>query len=312
MSPRPPLTAAQARRLPDYPFQGHWFDHGAWHQHYLDEGRGTPVLMVHGSPTWSYMWRHLVLALRNRYRCIAPDLRGMGLSDRARDPDGELLADTRAQDLGRLVDHLTADRGAPARGWTLIVHDWGGPVGLWWSHLHPGVVDRLVVLNTTAFPPPPGYQLPRAAQALRRPALGRIAHAANAVAHLTLRQAPCRPLPQAVRDAYLAPYRHRRDRSALVRFAQDIPIGPADPGRPRARRLGQALITFTQLPVFIGWGMRDPLHDDLVLAEWIRRLPRASLHLYPRAGHFVLEDTAGQLVEDIKDFLAVTDRGTGA
>ncbi|MGW1071983.1 alpha/beta fold hydrolase [Streptomyces sp. NPDC002537] len=309
MSPQPPLSAEQARRLPDYPFQGRWFSHGAWHQHFLDEGRGSPVLMVHGSPTWSYMWRRLVLGLRGRYRCVVPDLRGMGLSDRARDPDGELLAESRAKDLGRLVDHLTAEHGAPRRGWTLVVHDWGGPIGMWWAHLNPGVVDRLVVLNTAAFPMPPGYRLPWAARALRRGPVGRIAHASNAVALLALRQGPRRPLPRPVHEAYLAPYRRQRDRPALVRFARDIPLSPADPGWPHAQRLGEALVTFTQLPVFVGWGMRDPLYDDLVLAEWTRRLPQAELHLYPYAGHYVLEDMAWQLVEDIRDFLVLTDHG---
>ncbi|MCC3772894.1 alpha/beta fold hydrolase, partial [Streptomyces sp. UNOC14_S4] len=85
------------------------------------------------------------------------------------------------------------------------------------------------------------------------------------------------------------------------------------PRQPVPRRLGEALIAFTQLPVFVGWGMRDPLYDDLVLTEWTRRLPAAELHLYPYAGHYVLEDMAWQLVEDIRDFLTLTDheRGVG-
>lgn len=311
MSPEPPLSAEQARRFPDYPFQGRWFDHGAAHQHYVDEGQGKPVLMVHGNPTWSYMWRRLVLGLRGRYRCIAPDHLGMGLSDRARDLPGALLAESRARDLGRLVEHLVTERRAPARGWTLVVHDWGGPVALWWAHLHPGVVDRLVVLNTAAFPWPPGYRPPRSLLALRQRSVGRVAHASNAVVHLALSGGVCRPLPPAVRAAYAAPYRRQRDRSTLVRVAQDIPLGPADAGWPHTQRLGEALVCFTQVPVFLGWGMRDPLYDDLVLAEWTRRLPGAALHLYPHAGHYVLEDMAWQLVEDIRDFLAITDHDPG-
>ncbi|MEU1144514.1 alpha/beta fold hydrolase [Streptomyces sp. NPDC005863] len=301
------LSAEQARRYPDYPFQGRWFDQGGAHQHYLDEGAGQPLLMLHGNPSWSYMWRHVILGLRGSYRCVAPDLMGMGLSDRPRDLKGTPIAEYRATELVRLLDHLTAQHGAPARGWTLVTHDWGGPIGLRLAHLRPGTVGRLVLLNTIGFPWPPGYRLPWRLRVVRRGPLGALIHHTNAFAHAAVRQGVCRPMPQAVRAAYLAPYRRAQDRGAVLRFVRDIPLSPWDIGWPQARQLGEELDGFVDLPVFIGWGMQDPVFDGVTLAEWTRRLPRAALHLYPYAGHYVMEDAADQVVRDLRAFLATSD-----
>ncbi|MBY8886106.1 alpha/beta fold hydrolase [Streptomyces sp. PTM05] len=308
MSATPSLREDEARRLPGYPFRGHWFDHGNWRQHYVDEGRGAPVLFVHGNPAWSYLWRGLIQGLRGGYRCVAPDHMGLGLSDRAREHEGSLCAERRAEDLARLVEHLVANEGAPERGWTLVVHDWGGPIGLMWARSHPGMVDRLVVLNTAAFPWPAEYRLPLGLRAMRHWPAGPLAHYGNVMAHAAVRVGVCRRLPQAVRAAYLAPYRRPRDRRAVGRFVREIPLRPSDPGWARAQWLAEGLHAFEDLPCFVGWGMRDPVFNDVVLAEWTQRLPQGRFHLYPFAGHYVMEDAADQLLSDLTSFLSATDR----
>ncbi len=166
--------------LPDYPFTPQRFPLRAGiGMSYLDEGprEAAPVLMLHGNPSWSYYWRRLVLGLRDGYRCLVPDHVGMGLSDKPQDgpaaqPRYDYTLAARVDDLDALVEHLIAERGAPARGWTLVLHDWGGMIGMAWACRRPERVARLVVTNTAAFPNPKGRRLPAALRLGRDSRLG--------------------------------------------------------------------------------------------------------------------------------------------
>ncbi|MFC6887092.1 MULTISPECIES: alpha/beta fold hydrolase [Actinomadura] len=299
--------------FPEYPFDSHWYDHPDGHgvrQHYLDEGNGDPVLFVHGNPTWSYLWRRPVLALRDRYRCVAPDHIGMGLSDTPGEDRYTYTLASRVDDLDALTGHLIAERGAPDRGWTLVMHDWGGPIGMAWACRHPERVSRLVVLNTAAFPNPHGGKVRPVLRVpfwvLRDTRLGeRLFLRHNAF----LRLATCPPLgmrrmlPKPVRAAYLAPYGTPEQRRPIQRFVQDIPLGPGDPAWPVLRDTGASLGRFSQLPMLIGWGGLDPVFDRAFLRRWRKHFPAAQVHLYRNAGHFVLEDTGYQFLIALRDFL---------
>ncbi|MGP3970354.1 alpha/beta fold hydrolase [Streptomyces sp. 6N223] len=301
--PRPPLRIHPAR-LPGYPDPACWQTVPATGQHYVDAGRGDPVLLLHGNPAWSYVWRHLIAALRPDFRCLAPDHVGFGLSPRPHDPDRPL---TRyLDDMDALYAHLTAERGLPARGWTFVVHDWGGPLGLSWARRRPGVLRRLVVLNTTGFRWPPGLRLPAGLRLIREHrSVARLAHLTNAFPRAAVRAGVVRPMPRAVRRAYLLPYGRPRHRRYVVEVVRRIPRGTTeeiwnllDPdGRSTA---------WTSLPVFIGWGMRDPVFTPRVLEEWLRRHPDARVHRYAGAGHFVMEDAADALAADVRRFLSDT------
>ena len=145
-------------RFPDYPFQPKDFVHpNGLRQSYLDEGPrdGEVVLMLHGNPSWSFYWRHLVLGLRDRYRCLVPDHMGMGLSDRPDDAHYDYTLQSRIDDLERLLRH--AGITGPV---TLAVHDWGGMIGFGWALQHSARVRRLVILNTAAFPLPKEKRMP--------------------------------------------------------------------------------------------------------------------------------------------------------
>jgi haloalkane dehalogenase len=128
------LTPAEVDlHYPDYPFTPRAFVREGHKQSYLDEGAGEPVLMLHGNPSWSYYYRHLVLGLRDRYRCIVPDHIGMGLSDKPDDEHYRYTLERRVEDLDALIQHLGEKRGLPARGLTLVLHDWGGMIGMAWA-----------------------------------------------------------------------------------------------------------------------------------------------------------------------------------
>ncbi|TDE48008.1 alpha/beta fold hydrolase [Nonomuraea mesophila] len=325
-------------RFPEYPFVSRWFARDGLRQHYLDEGDGAPVLMLHGNPSWSYLWRRLIVALRGEHRCVAPDHIGMGLSDKPGRGRYPYTLAARVDDLDALTSHLVAERGVPDRGWTLVMHDWGGPIGMAWADRHPGRVARLVVLNTAAFPNPYG---PRVRPALRLPLwllretrLGeRLFLRHHAFARLAT-SAPFglrRRLPREVRAAFLAPDdqpgskpgdqpggRHGDQHSdqhsdqlggreghrvAVQRFVHDIPFGPGDRSWPLLVRAGESLAAFAERPVLIGWGWRDPVFDPVMLREWRRRLPGAEVHVYRDAGHYVLEDAHERLVPAVHAFL---------
>ncbi|MER6089663.1 alpha/beta fold hydrolase [Streptomyces bluensis] len=320
----PPMRPP-AQTLPGYPDPRHWRQVPATDQHYVDAGTGDPVLFLHGNPSWSYIWRGLLDTLSPDFRCIAPDLAGLGLSPRSGVSRG--TGSPRANGpvdrlerhiacLDHLFHHLTGSQGAPARGWTLVVHDWGGPIGIAWALRHPGVVARLVVLNSVAFPWPAGYRLPLYLRWIRDSApVAAFARATNAFPRAAVRFGVVRRLGAAERLAYLLPFADAQNRRTVVEFIRCIPRGdddpawrllePADAGPSDAGPAGAAG-GLAGLPVFIGWGMRDPVFTPLMLGEWTRRFPQARVHRYRNAGHFVMEDAAGELDRHVRDFLLRT------
>jgi len=283
-----------------YPFSRHYFDVGGPRLHYVDEGRGDPVVMLHGNPTWSFYFRNLILALRPGYRVIAPDHVGCGLSDKPGLDQYDYSLKRRVEDLGRLLDHLGVTENA-----TLVLHDWGGMIGMAWAVRHAERVRRLVVLNTAAFPLPKSKRLPLALRVGRNTRLGAwLILRRNAFCRAAARVgAKRRPLPAVVRAGLLAPYDSPAHRVAILRFVQTIPLGPADPGHDVVSETEQGLGQFRDRPMLICWGMRDFVFDRHFLAEWERRFPAAEVLRFADCGHYILEDATAEVVEAVRRFL---------
>ncbi|MFZ1198810.1 MAG: alpha/beta fold hydrolase, partial [Desulfobacterales bacterium] len=148
-----PVDQSPWRHL--YPFKSHFIEQRGLRYHYLDEGSGDPVLMVHGNPTWSFYFRGLVGALSPHYRTIVPDHIGCGLSDKPGLDRYDYRLQSRIEDLARLLAHLDLKQKL-----TLVLHDWGGVIGLAAALQRPERIGRLVILNTAAFTPPAGKRLP--------------------------------------------------------------------------------------------------------------------------------------------------------
>jgi haloalkane dehalogenase len=283
-----------------YPFKNRYLQRNDLKLHYLDEGAGDPVVMVHGNPTWSFYYRNLVLALRVRCRCIVPDHIGCGLSDKPPVERYPYTLAARVDDLEALLD----DRGLD-ENLTLVLHDWGGMIGMAYAARHPERIRRLVLLNTGAFPLPKSKRFPWPLWICRNTWIGRllVLHA-NAFCRLAARECvKRRPLPKVVRDGYLAPYNSPQNRVAVLRFVQDIPLQPSDPSFPMVEQTAAALGRFAGIPAFIGWGAQDFVFDDHFLDEWKRRIPNAEVHRYADAGHYILEDAADELIPLIASFL---------
>jgi len=276
---------------------------------YLDEGPrdGEVVVALHGNPSWSYYWRHLVLGLRDRYRVIVPDHVGMGLSDKPDDgehasPRYDYTLQSRVDDLGALLDHLGIT--GPL---TLAVHDWGGMIGFGWALTHAVQVRRLIITNTAAFPMPAEKRMPWQIALGRDYVVGEwLIRGFNAFSAGAARFGAARRMPPAVRRAYVAPYDNWANRIATVRFMQDIPLSPKDRAWPLLQRVGAALPAFADRPALIGWGLRDFVFDRHFLARFHADLPEAEVLAFEQAGHYVLEDTHEVLVPAIRRFLDAT------
>ena len=314
---------------PDYPFTPKRFDvRPGIAMSYLDEGPrdGEVVVMLHGNPSWSYYWRHLLLNLRDpalgkAYRCIVPDHIGMGLSDKPSDaahamPRYEYTLQSRIDDLDALLAHLDVGDNI-----TLAVHDWGGMIGFGWAlknaaHGRANVaggrmsgataarVKRLVILNTAAFPLPVAKSMPWQLKFGRDSGLGALAiRGLNAFAAGAAKQGVVARMPADVRRAYLAPYDSWANRIATLRFVQDIPLAPGDRAWPQVEQAGRRLHEFADRPAFIGWGLQDFVFDRHFLDGFTHALPNAEVHAFADAGHYVLEDKHAVLVPAIRAFL---------
>ena len=285
-----------------YPFASHWLElPGGIRLHYLDEGPrdAPPLLMLHGNPSWSFYYRELVLALRDRYRCIVPDHVGCGLSDKPDDARYAYRLAQRIDDLDRLVNHLDLPR--PLR---MVVHDWGGMIGFGWAVRRPRDFAACVILNTAAFPMPAGKRLPWTLWLAGRSPLGALlVRGGNAFARGAARVGFKEPVSRAVRDAYVGPYDSWANRIATLRFVQDIPLKAGDPGFDIVAATAAGLNGFAQTPCLLAWGMQDFVFDSRFLSRWQELLPQAEVLRLDDCGHYVLEDGGAVLRNRIGAFL---------
>lgn len=294
-------------QFPDYPFAPQRFEvRPGIAMSYLDEGPrdGEVVVMLHGNPSWSFYWRHLVDGLKDRYRCIVPDHVGMGLSDKPEDAPGanpsyDYTLQSRIDDLDGLLKHLGID--GPV---TLAVHDWGGMIGFGWALRDPARVKRLVITNTASFPLPAAKKFPKRLAMGRDSRLGGwLIRKYNLFARGAAWFGTERSLPKAVRAAYAGVYDGWGNAISTLRFMQDIPLHEGDRAWPLVKAAEAALPGYADRPAFIGWGLRDFVFDRHFLAGFRNALPRATVREFEDAGHYVLEDKHEVLVPAIRSFL---------
>ena len=263
---------------------------------YLDEGpRGDEaVLMLHGNPTWSFYYRDLVLELSGSLRCIVPDHVGMGLSDKPAGYDYSLAS--RIADIEALVGSLGL------RKVHLGVHDWGGPIGLGFAAKNPQRVGRIVILNTAAFV---SDRIPARIAICRAPWIGAfLVRGLNAFSEAATWMAmAARRLTWDERRAYLHPYDSWANRIGVHRFVRDIPMERDHPSRRTLEEVSRGLSSLEGHEKMILWGARDFCFDDVILSRWRALYPGARVERLDYAGHFVLEDGAGDARARIRTFL---------
>jgi haloalkane dehalogenase len=276
-----------------YPFELRALQLPAGRMHYVDEGAGDPLLFVHGTPTWSFEFRHLIKGLAPAYRCIAPDHLGFGLSERP--ADFAYTPEAHADALERFVERLNLER------FTLIVHDFGGPIGLPLALKAPSRVDRLISINTWMWPLDDDADMTRKAK-LASGAVGRLLYKyANASLRILMPSAygDRSKLTRAIHRQYLEIF---RDRDARVRVLHALAKALIASRDHYASLLAKA-DRLRELPTLIVWGMKDIAFQPHHLARWQQLLPQAEVSRLRSAGHWPHEEDPEAVRRAIENFL---------
>ncbi len=278
-----------------YPYKARSLELGALSYSFLDEGQGEPLLMLHGNPTWSFYYRNLVLGLKDKYRCVVPDHIGCGFSSKPFNYNYTLSQ--HIDNLEALVESLNL------KNITLVLHDWGGAIGMGFAVRHPEKIARIVVFNTAAFL---SDHIPASINFCRRPVLGPIAILLfNAFVRGALWRACAHPerLTRKVREGYFAPYNTYANRMGILRFIQDIPMHSGVPSYSVVKKIEENLQTFRDRPMMIVWGKQDFCFNDHFLNRWKEYFPEAEVHEVEDAGHFVVEDAYERIIPWMREFL---------
>lgn len=278
--------------LPEYPFEPHYEEIDGLRIHFVDEGEGDPVLLLHGEPTWSFLYRKIIVPLAARARVVAPDLPGFGRSDKPTDR-AFYTYDRHVATITRFVQALDLSRI------TMVVHDWGGPIGLRFAAENAGRLARLVVLNTGLYSgsprwPTPGFLSWRSfaeRTGLELP-VGSIVQGGT----LT-------DLPPEVVAAYEAPFPVPEAKTGAAMFPLLVPLTAQDPGVPEMIRTREALATWDK-PALVYFSDSDPIFPSGVAKAMARMLPTAGEpEILAGASHFLQEDRGEEVAARIERFL---------
>ena len=279
-----------------YPFEVREYPTADGVMRFVDHGPkdGSTVLLLHGNPSWSFLWRNLALKLgKAGFRVIVPDHLGMGLSDR---PSKLLRLEDRISAIHGLVDFLGLKK------FDIGVHDWGGAIGLGLAGRMPERIGKILITNTGAFL---SDNIPKQIAVCRLPFIGRfIVEKFNAFAWPATWMAVQRPMNKSVKAGFLFPYQSLNSRKAVADFVSDIPMESNHPTRPVLAQVSERLDLLKDKRVMILWGLQDFCFDQTFLSEFERRFPHAQKLIFSEAGHYVLEDAGDAAIDSAVQFFS--------
>ena len=279
-----------------YPFKSHFCDLSYGNErsvklHYLDEGTGPIILMLHGNPTWSFYFRNCVHHFKAKgYRCIVPDHIGCGLSDKPQDYNYTL--ERRIQDIQQLLEHLNIER------FNLIVHDWGGAIGMGVATGNPESVQKIAILNSASYL---SKWMPWRFAFLRIEKIGAfLIRAFNVFAWPAVFMSVCKPLDKNIQKGFLYPYQNWNDRIAVARFVKDIPMSQSHLSYNCLENIEKKLPNLGEKKIGLFWGERDFCFNQKFFQHWTKIFPNALQKTFPNAGHYILEDATNEVLNEIK------------
>ncbi|MBT5019426.1 MAG: alpha/beta fold hydrolase [Planctomicrobium sp.] len=288
-----PKTVVPASLREEYPFEPKSLQIDGHQYSYVDEGSGTPILFVHGNPSWSFAWRKFIKHFSANNRCIAVDHLGMGLSDKPQDYAYSI--EQHISNLCQLVEELDLQNV------TLVGHDWGGCIGMGAAGRLPDRFKRFVMMNTAAFR---SLEIPFRIAVCRIPVLGAIGvRGFNLFAGAAITQAVEKPLTPVIKQGYLSPYNTWQNRIAVHRFVQEIPLKTSHPTYKTLFGVEDNLAQFKDHPFLLPWGEKDWCFTTKFLDEWEQRFPNAETFRIPKAGHYVFEDAHEIIIPRMEEFL---------
>jgi haloalkane dehalogenase len=271
----------------EYPFASHFVDVDGGRLHYIDEGEGAPILMVHGQPTWSFMYRHLVRGLSPGYRCIALDLIGFGLSDKPR--DWGYRPGQHADNIAALVEHLGLSDV------NLLVHDWGGPIGLGWAIAQRERVGRIIALDTWMWSMAE-HRAGRWFSRILGSGLGQLAtRRLNLFVDVFMKSALGDRWP-AVREAYRGPLAEPGDRQGCALFPRML-------RDPWLEQIWERRAALSDIPARLIWGGADPAFQAPMRERLATVFDDCEVSVHAGVGHFVAEELGERLVPELEKFL---------
>jgi haloalkane dehalogenase len=270
-----------------YPFESHYAEVAGTRVHYVDEGSGSPLLLLHGNPTWSFLYRDIIIGLRDRYRCIAPDHPGFGLSRAA--PGYAYTAAEHAGVLEQLV------LGLGLSGVTMMVHDWGGPIGFAVATRHPSRFAAFVIGNTWAWPKADlGTQI--FSRLLGGPIGSYLIVRRNFFVETILPgNVKRKQLPDEVMDAYRGPFQTPESRRPLQVFPHELLAS-----RAFLAGIERTLRNVADRRALLVWATKDPAFKQADRKRWERIFPTHQTVMLEGAGHYLQEDAAGEVVSAIQ------------
>lgn len=281
----------------EYPFESHFFQTEGGHQvHYLDVGEGKPFLFVHGNPTWSFFFRKLVTHFSANHRCVASDHVGCGLSDKPQDFDYRL--NQHIEHLEQLVLDLDL------KDIRLLVHDWGGAIGLGVAGRHPERFSELIMSNTAAFR---SQRMPWLLKIAKSPHIGQfLIRRFNAFAGLTPTLGAAEPsrISTLARQGFLLPYDSWEHRIATYRFVADIPLDESHPSFATLTEVETNLEKLRDLPTLLLWGEKDWVFTTHFMSRFQEFFPQATARSYSDCGHLLIEEKPGRVIDEIEAFFS--------
>jgi haloalkane dehalogenase len=277
--------------LPDFPFPASYRQVGDLRMAHVDVGEGAPVLFVHGEPTWSFLWRKVIPPVRDAgFRCIAPDLAGFGRSDKPTDI-GFYTYDRHTELAASVIEDLDLS------GLTVVVHDWGGPIGLRLAVEHPERIERIVILDTGLFS---GHQQMTEAWIAFRDFVERTEDLPVGM----LVRGACKKDPgDEVIAAYDAPYPDAASKAGARAFPLLIPQAPDAPGAAAGQRVLERLKD-DRRPTLMLWADSDPVLPLATGERFAEAIGRPPPRTIPDASHFLQEDQGPLIGELIADWLS--------
>lgn len=278
----------------EYPFLSNFFEISGNKLHYLDEGEGPVVVLVHGNPTWSYYYRNVVKELSSFCRVIAIDHIGCGLSDKPQ--DYQYTLENHINNLASLLETLNV------KEFSLVVHDWGGAIGFGVAAKNPEMLKSAVVLNTAAFR---STKIPFRISLCKIPVLGEfIVRGFNGFAWPATFMAVEKPLSKEVKEGLLKPYNSWANRIATHRFVQDIPLNDRHVSYNTLLKVENGLQEFIKrkIPLMILWGGKDFCFNDSFYKRWLEFFPEALTKYYEDGGHYILEDKWEEIGPEMQSF----------
>ena len=279
----------------EYPFASNLIEvREGVQMHYVDEGVGPVILMLHGNPTWSFYYRNLIKGLTAKgYRCIVPDHIGCGLSDKPQDYPYTL--EQRILDVAKLIDHLGVET------FSLVVHDWGGAIGCGLAGRRPDAVEKIVLLNTAAFL---SKRIPLRIALIKVPFVGEgVIRGLNGFAGPAAIMSVRKPLSNAVKRGFLWPYSNWANRVAVWNFVKDIPLRETHQTHTTLAKVEANLTKLADKDIQITWGAKDFCFNMHFHKRWLSIFPNAEDQVFRNCGHYVLEDGGVEVWTTVIDFL---------